>query len=150
MTDIAEILKDTPKGTLLYSPIFGEVELDVVVLDTIYVKYHCNKNSNDFSEFTVSFNKEGKYNPYYGECMLFPSKDQRDWNKFQVPCQFKPFDKVVVRNHAEGFWHIDFFETIFNSDEQYPFRCCRASWEECLPYNEETAKLIGTTDDYAD
>ena len=58
-------------------------------------------------------------------------------------CELKPFDKVVVRNSG-GRWTIDFFS--FKVPGLYA--CIGSSWNFCLPYNENTAKLIGTTNDY--
>lgn len=60
---------------------------------------------------------------------------------------FKPFDKVIVRDSEEDKWRISFFSH-YDSDENYPFVCIGDSWFACcLPYNEEMAKLVGTTDD---
>ena len=81
--DLTKILKDCPKGTKLYSTIFGEVE---------FVRVY----QNDFVNFIVeiklsngvidSVTADGRYcSVYAGECTLFPSKDQRDWSKFKSP-----------------------------------------------------------------
>ena len=78
MKNIAEILKDCPKGTKLYSPIFGEVELEKVSRTSITVRESCNK-------MLLEFYADGRWH-YNGECMLFPSKDNRDWDNF---CPFK-------------------------------------------------------------
>lgn len=72
--NIAEILKYCPKGTELYSTVFGEVELFGVNNDLIYI-------NTPYITFLFS---DGKYKEK-GECILFPSKDQRDWNKFRLP-----------------------------------------------------------------
>lgn len=76
--DIANLLKYCPKGTKLYSTAFGEVELiDTSSLaNTILVQ-----NIHD-TPFT--FYSDGSY-ILDGECILFPSKDQRDWSKFRLP-----------------------------------------------------------------
>ena len=76
--NIVEILKYCPKGTKLYSTAFGEVELiDASSLaNTILVQ-----NNHD-TPFT--FYSDGSY-ILDGECILFPSKDQRDWSKFRLP-----------------------------------------------------------------
>ena len=77
--DLTKILKDCPKGWKLYSPILGEVDFlkirnDLYAIVTI----------QDFH--TTSFTKEGfYYADVDGECILFPSKDQRDWSKFTAP-----------------------------------------------------------------
>lgn len=56
--------------------------------------------------------------------------------------EFKPFDKVVVRDTEYSTWCADLFSHI---DEDYRYACVGATWSFCIPYNEETAKLIGTT-----
>lgn len=70
--NIAKILKDKPKGTKLYSPIFGEVKYDSVLLGDIKVLYSCTDRH---------FYMNGKF-CMNGECLLFPSKEMRDWHKF--------------------------------------------------------------------
>lgn len=148
--NIAEILKDCPKGTKLYSPVFGDVEFDKVTqgsdevcgsIDRIRVEY-LKKNRS----MTLYANGKMADNPD-AECMLFPSKDNRDWSTFVPPCKFKTFDKVVGRNINEGCeWFADLFSH-YDADTS-GYVCIGAVWKECLPYNEETAKLIGTQNDY--
>lgn len=83
--NIAEILKNCPEGTKLYSPIYGEVEfIEVsVVTGNIVCKY---------DGCTVYFHPDGIYYKG-GECMLFPSKEQRDWDEFLIP--FKDGDIII-------------------------------------------------------
>ena len=75
--NIAEILKNYPKGTKLYSPLFGDVtleEIDSTWAATIKIKYKPNSFTNFF--------KTGLYYNYEGaECLLFPSSEMRDWSK---------------------------------------------------------------------
>ena len=78
--NIAEILKDCPKGIKLYSPIFGEVFLDKIK-QHLSIVVITDKEQGDFKE---EFLYDGRYGSN-GECMLFPSNDQRDWTKFQIP-----------------------------------------------------------------
>ena len=73
--NIAEILKDKPKGIRLYSPIFGECAFSFVREETDEI---CVKKHNGEKAF---FNSKGLYNTL-GECLLFPSKEIRDWRKF--------------------------------------------------------------------
>ena len=57
----------------------------------------------------------------------------------------KPFDKVIVRCSKADNWSIDFFSYKVSNG----YICTGDSWfGYCLPYNEETAKLVGTTDDW--
>lgn len=88
--NIAEILKDCPKGTKLYSPLCGECKLDTVTCKSILVE------STNFK--TLDFNEDGTYYEGYddAECLLFPSKDQRDWSKFQRP--FEDGEVVAYSN----------------------------------------------------
>lgn len=86
--NIAEILKDCPKGTKLYSPIFGEVK---------FYKYHENiitisATYNDERDTLNTFSKNGSYYSGYSqsECLLLPSSKMRDWTKF-----FKRGDIVI-------------------------------------------------------
>ena len=56
----------------------------------------------------------------------------------------KPFDKVVIRCGKADKWSIDFFSHKTSNG----YICTGDTWfGYCLPYNEETAKLIGTTKD---
>lgn len=86
--NIAEILKDCPKGTKLYSPLFGNVtlaEVDTSIVFPITVTGSLNSY--------CCFTKTGLYyTRANAECLLFPSSEMRDWTKF-----FKRGD-VVIKN----------------------------------------------------
>ena len=59
--------------------------------------------------------------------------------------ELKPFDKVLVRDFSREKWSISFF--CFKKEDLYV--CLHhCSWNQCIPYNEETAHLLGTTDDW--
>lgn len=62
-------------------------------------------------------------------------------------CEFKPFDKVLGRNEKDDVWEAELFSH-YREESQYPFRCIGFGRKYCIPYNEETAHLLGTTDDY--
>lgn len=143
--NIAEILRNCPKGTNLYSPIFGEVKL--VGVDK---KYITCRTSDGFED---SFQYDGKYMAKYhdAECMLFPSRDQRDWSKFGMSDQatdqkqeteLKPFDKVLVRDRDDRKWGCDFFCHL--GDKEGVFVCISSWWRQCIPY-EGNEHLLGTT-----
>lgn len=80
--NITEILKYCPKGTTLYSLVDGEVTLESICNTG---QYHIEVVTNNGN--TSYFTKDGKIfaNRPNGECVLFPSKDQRDWSKFRLP-----------------------------------------------------------------
>ena len=59
--------------------------------------------------------------------------------------ELKPFDKVLVRDSKSDNWRANLFGYI-GKDGYY---CCvYANWVYCIPYNEETAHLLGTTDEW--
>ena len=62
-------------------------------------------------------------------------------------CEFKPFDKILGRNEKDDVWEADLFSH-YREESQYPFRCIGFSRKYCIPYNKETAHLLGTTDDW--
>lgn len=156
---MCQILKDCPKGTKLWSPFLGEVELSscdntnsLVAVYRIYSKF--------------IFYSDGKYDRN-GECMLFPSKDQRDWSKFKVPVkksevsikkfnpeEFKPFDKVLVCSSGVPTWTPSFFESLSlippNDGYWVVELGTRYKWRMCIPYNDETKHLVGTQEDCPD
>lgn len=86
--NIAEILKDAPKGTKLYSPLYGEVILDYVDFDVIFKPIKLLTPQGEYLHLTES----GRYtdNEEYvdAECVLFPSKENRDWTTFKIEQQF--------------------------------------------------------------
>ena len=79
--NIAEILKDCPKGTKLYSPIFGNVSFEKLIDNIVYPIHVVGKDSRQ-----IYFSKEGLYiaddSCIDAECQLFPSREMRDWRKF--------------------------------------------------------------------
>lgn len=89
--NIAELLKNCPKGMKLYSPIFGEVYLDKI-RPHLAIVVTTDKEQGDFKE---EFLYDGRYG-MNGECMLFPSKDKTTWKGFKPPCKFKDGDILFV------------------------------------------------------
>ena len=81
--DLTKILKNCPKGWKLYTPIFGDVEFKEIDTSKVY-----SVNVKLTSGLIESFTREEKLydRDYYdAECVLFPSKEQRDWSKFIAP-----------------------------------------------------------------
>lgn len=230
--NIAEILKDCPKGMKLYSPIWCEVDFDKIDIENerhpIAVKS---------SKGTMHLAEDGRFCAAYetAECMLFPSSVIRDWSKFfkrgdvvysklgkicaifegwvnddytefnttinfyvddasygkeeicytncfvkasdeeratfianaekhyngkynpetlqvepvKPECSFKPFDKVLVRATKDYVWYASYFSH-YRVNEDCPYACIDGSYRYCIPYNEHTAHLLGTTDPYTE
>lgn len=59
----------------------------------------------------------------------------------------KPFDKVLVKDNNDNHWKCDIFS---HKDSNNWYVCVDDDYKQCIPYNEETAKLIGTTDNWED
>ena len=101
---IAEILRDKPHGVKLYSPIFGDCTFCYIKDETNDI---CVKTQYDEIRF---FDFYGRYNAG-GECLLFPSKEMRDWSRFA----WKKGDILVNKDNA----HIIFEE--FSNDTYATF-----------------------------
>lgn len=150
--DLTKILKDCPKGWKLYSTVLG------------YIAFEEVNNYNEVYPIVVSF-KDGIYESFTtdgkmimeheGECTIFPSKEQRDWYKFTAPWYkkerfdpktLKPFDKVIVTDSDHYDWKCDLFSHIVEYGH-YSYRCIGNVYKYCIPYNDETKHLVGTTEE---
>lgn len=231
--NITEILKNKPRGTKLYSMIHGKCSSEAVTDEIFKINFCTSKfGLTQSGECTLI-----KFGNMYdgGECIIFPSKEMRDWSKFQwekgdvlisndggaevifdkwyddtytnfyckhylnsedknkivyyeeflctterysledkdiaqtyintiekrldgklnlktleiekPKCEFKTFDKVLGRNEKDDVWEADLFSH-YKEESQYPFRCIGFSRKYCIPYNKETAHLLGTTDEW--
>ena len=102
--NIANILRNTHSGRKLYSPMYGylyfqRVDDDIIICST---KENCGTEISFYSNGTTG-------NPIFNvtdECMLFPSKTERDWNNF---CPFEVGDIV----EGEGYTFI--FDGVYNN-----------------------------------
>ena len=244
MTNLVEILKNAPEGLELYSPVVGKTKLYRVKSSDV-----CPIVTKSSTGIFCCFDERGRMDKD-GECILFPSKENRDWDEWQFtllkpghfvtamgltfyinskfnddfkvvysngfvgkrspmiafqfasteeiehfyvelrkngytikngelkPAEkcgirlnitasitetkepklinskpftiddFKPFDKVLVRKDSREHWHIQFFSH-YNASNSLSYTClfdCR--YEYCVPYNDETKHLIGTTEEY--
>ena len=152
--DLTEILKGCPLGTKFYSSVYGEVSFEGIdITDEYSIEIRVIGSLCNF--FYV---KDGRYNPAYkGECTLFPSKDQRDWSKFERfwdkpkvekfdPKTLQPFDKVLVKDDYE-IWQVEFFSHISQREPEGWCQCSGDRYYFCIPYNEETKHLVGKRED---
>ena len=153
--DLTKILEGCPKGTEFYHAGFGRVWFFGIDLDSDYpIRLSLNNDPCDNTFLT----KKGTVNVQYdGECILFPSRTQRDWNKFARfwdkskaerfdPKTLQPFDKVLAKDGFSSKWTCSFFSHMDN-DISFPVYCSGGYFKVCIPYNEETKHLVGTSDD---
>lgn len=129
--NIAEILRDKPVNTKLYSPLFSEVFFSHVSGCSIAVEHRGG---------TSLFFSSGKFYDYDGaEPLLFPSKEMRDWSKFA----WKKGD-ILVNKDAEV--HIIFDG--FKDDTYKTFHGHYYLWEEegSIVNFEENEDYMQTSD----
>ena len=162
--DLTKILDGCPAGTDFYHVVYGRVWFDGISLgdsdNDCFITFSLYSAPNTITCVT----KKGTFRERYdGECLVFPSKDQRDWSKFdrfwdkpkvEEPTvetfdenTLQPFDKVLVRDYLNEDWMGDFFEKILEHDIDYNVACVTCKWTQCIPYNEETKHLLGTRED---
>ena len=149
--DLTKILKDCPEGWELHTSIWGKVRFEKMQKNEDYPVLVLRNNG-----VYASFSRIGSYdNEPESECCIFPSKEQRDWNKFAAPWYKKeefdpetlqPFDKVLARDTYDSEWGCDFFCSI-DIIKDYKYNCITSYYKYCIPYNDETKHLVGTTDE---
>lgn len=64
--------------------------------------------------------------------------------------ELQPFDKVLVRNHDKYPWCPAFFGLKSDIGEQCPYKTSNGAYKYCIPYNEKTKHLLGTTEPYTE
>ena len=146
--NLVEILKDAPKGTKLYSPICGNVKLEsakngIVIVSTDGIRRIEYEHFDRFGQWINNMFKQ------LSECLLFPSKDNRDWQKFEVPKKhkhFEPFQKVLCAadlDNGHKVWAADFYSHYDDSTRKYYLISGYvADDEELIPY-EGNEDLLG-------
>ena len=156
--DLTKILEGCPIDFKLYSPMCGIVLFRRIDEDA-YAAYPIKGEGPNGN--LVSFTQEGRCfeNCPGAECLLFPSKDQRDWSKFTAPWlkkkrfdpkTLKPFDRVISRSKYDK-WTCTLFSHIDNKpNTRFIYVTCELVYEYCIPYNDETKHLVGTKDEAPD
>lgn len=154
--DLTEILKDCPEGAKLYSTVHGEVSFISSINDdetSFPITVRLSDNAEEI------FTADGKLYTHYrdGECILFPSRDQRDWSKFKAPWYKKerfdpntlhPYDKVLVRDNDSDTWRCAFYSHQRGSDDDiYRFSTSDSAYVYGIPYNDDTKHLAGTAEE---
>lgn len=81
------------------------------------------------------------------------AKENKRWNPenktiedLPKKCELEPFQKVLVRDRYTDEWMAGFFSHYIESSKD--FVCTSGSWRQCIPYNDKTKHLLGTTDDW--
>ena len=166
--DLTKILKNCPRGWKFYSSVHGEVKFETIKFQRLKYRYDpyvpfCHQQIFEEDQLPIKFTVQdveycvssaGEHIKGKGECTFFPSKEQRDWSKFTAPWYKKPkfdpktlqpFDRVLVRDDESLTWKINMFSHIDN--DVSPCKCLISFYKYCIPYNEDTKHLVGTTDE---
>ena len=162
--DLTKILKNCPRGTKLYTPIWGEVTF-VEVREHAYDSLYPIRIYNEYDNY-INLAKDGRYliHKQDSECILFPSKDQRDWSKFVTPwCKkerfdpktLKPFDKVLVKcasiYNSNLVWRVGLFSYFHVEDDSIRVYTLGSDDNApnlyVIPYNDNTKHLVNTTEE---
>ena len=120
--NLVEILKDCPKGTQFYSPVYGKIEF--IGIDAIESKFNVDKIAikwfkDENTSFLEYLRADGTFRGL-GECIIFPSKEQRDWSKWQNP-------------FVDG--------DILATDEKKTYHNTRFGFERLLDFEKELPKI---------
>ena len=150
--DFTKILENCPVGWEFWSDNYGKV------------RFKCINKSYDRPIFVkrtdggnAYYTKEGWCSKdFSASCLLWPSKDCRDWSKFTAPWYkkekfnpktLKPFDKVLVKCNNSESWKVQLFSHIIEDDKICPYVCISYNYKYCIPYNNDTKHLVGTNEE---
>ena len=152
--DLTKILDGCPAGTEFYHVVFGKVAFKGVSEGEYPIQL---EPIDRFRQIFLT--KDGKlWSMYNGECTLFPSKDQRDWSKFERfwdnpkvekfdPKTLQPFDRILARDYGNDTWNACLFSHHTTELDDDWYVCDNTYWRFIIPYNDETKHLVGTKDD---
>ena len=150
--DLKKILKDCPFGTKFYSTVYGDVTFCTIIEGAD--RPICLNMENGRWYYLSSDGRMTR--DYDGECTLFPSKEQRSWSKFTAPWYKKerfdpkilnPFDKVLARDGGSEYWSCQLFSYIVEDEVECLYSCVSNFYYQCIPYNDDTKHLVGTTEE---
>ena len=150
--DLTKILENCQVGWEFWSDNYGKV------------RFKCINKSYDRPIFVkrtdgcnAYYTKEGWCSKdFSASCLLWPSKDCRDWSKFTDPWYkkekfnpktLKPFDKVLVKCNNSESWKVQLFSHIIEDDKICPYVCISYNYKYCIPYNNDTKHLVGTNEE---
>ena len=150
--DLTKILKNCPEDTEFWSDNVGKVQFL-----RINERFDQPILVRRADRVIIYYTKEGWENiTFPGNCLLWPSKDCRDWSKFTAPWYkkdkfnpktLKPFDRVLARDYLHGKWTCGFFSHTVIFDNVYMYNIGEVLYKMCIPYNDDTKHLVGTTEE---
>ena len=154
--NLCEILKYCPQGETFWSPLLGDVKLHDInhKRNFIVISLESGETWDINTDGTITFGDVTS-----PEIMLYPSREQRDWTKVKYekkerfnPQTLKPFDRVLCQQDNYSKWQCNLFSHIHPDYKNldYPVHGMTDTFMYCIPYNDETKHLLGTTDEAPD
>ena len=140
--NVAELLKDCPKGMELDCSMYDNVTLDCVSFETVsFDGVYPIKVQTPKGELTLT--KYGQYfNNDFSNCVIFP-KGKTSWEGFVPPCNFKDGDvvtnitgavfiykEITTYGYCGSFVSLDRYNQLILHYESYLTDCIRLSTEE--------------------
>ena len=153
--NLVEKLKDAQKGTKLWSPLCGEC-IFMCIIRGAFSPIYCLTKHKGGGLYGISFTTNGKYDGGFDnpECILFPSKENRDWSTFKVSKKhkhFEPFQKVLCAVPTEfGYegWNADIYSHYdeFNRKHFLISGFAKNDDDDVIPYEGNEDKLGKTVE----
>ena len=119
-----------------------------------------NKNNERLRKTTIAFLKDFAEQGYENavECIDWLEKQrEQEEHKFKVgdkliqnkfdPKTLQPFDRVMVRDGNNEAWSCTIFSHLQGKDCGYPYNTASGIYVYCIPYNDDTKHLAGTTEE---
>ena len=100
----------------------------------------------DNEDHVYYFTEKGRYNLPENEKSFKDLFFATEKKEYFDPKTLQPFDRVLVRNFKAYKWKCEHF-SYFKENDDYPYMCCSNSYAFCIPYNDDTKHLIGTSDE---
>ena len=154
--DLTKILEGCPTGTKFYNSIYGDVYFEGIEIRSDYpIRFSLYKDHDT----NYSVTEKGTHcQCYNSECIFFPSKDQRDWSKFERfwdkpkiekfdPKTLQPFDRILARDYGNDTWTACLFSHHADELDDDWYVCDNTYWRFVIPYNDDTKHLVGTKND---
>lgn len=131
---VGDVIKDKVNQSNMYiiQAILGDI---VLISDT--ARYY----GSTYTSKCITNNCQLVLTDY--EQKLPKAQDEKKAKK----CPFRKGDRVLVRDEDEDAWIFETFDS-YEGGNEYPYDCKEDVHKQCIPYNEKTWKLLGTTDEY--
>lgn len=149
--DIVSIEGDNEyKAIIIYKSNGDCMFRSYAVIDNCYKKLGIDKIVNALGRCTrlaTNYEKQQLFSALEKECKRWNpvTKQIEDLPK---KCEFKPMDWCLMRDKKET-WKLCQFSFFDDGDYDAPYNAVGGNWfDECIPYNEETKHLLGTTDEW--